>query len=370
MTPMLVQSYLRAGNSPESLTTRFGISVKPHPRYPSLLMLKYDQINSPFAEPLVRECRGVILDSADDWRAVSRPFDKFFNHGEALAAPIDWTTARVQEKCDGSLISVYRHFGEWQIASSGTPDASGPVGASAKTFRMLFLETMARHAYELPPARFAHCTFMYELMTKCNRIVVRHEEPRVVLLAVRETESGVEIPVEAFKSDPMPPVVRSFPLQSFADLATTFETMNPLEQEGYVVVDAQSNRVKVKHPGYVALHHMISSTGPKAILEIIRKGETTELLTHFPEWTEEFNVIQSKYDSLLEKVDSDFEAHRSIEAQKDFAIAVNTRTELPAAMFYMRNGAGTSKDFLAAWHIKHLMDKLGLCEAAPSVESA
>jgi T4 RnlA family RNA ligase len=365
MTAMLLQTYLRAGNDPATLTTRYGIAVKPHARYSYLLMFKYDQINSPFAEPIVRECRGVILDSSSDWAIVSRPFDKFFNHGDPLAAPIDWSTARVQEKLDGSLISLYWHFGEWQIASSGTPDASGHAGTSAQTFRQLFLEVMARHGYELPPVRFAHCTFMYELMTRWNRIVVQHPEPRVVLLAVRETESGVEIPVEAFKSDPMPPVVRSFPLQSFDDMAATFSTMNPLEQEGYVVVDAQSNRVKVKHPGYVALHHMISSTGPKAILDIIRKGETTELLTHFPEWTEEFNAIQAKYDALVSKVDADYEAHKGIESQKEFAIAVNARTELPAAMFYKRKGAGTTKDFLAAWHVKHLMDKLGLREVPP-----
>jgi tRNA splicing ligase len=31
---------------------------------------------------IVRESRGVILDSANNWSVVALPFDKFFNYGE------------------------------------------------------------------------------------------------------------------------------------------------------------------------------------------------------------------------------------------------------------------------------------------------
>ena len=38
--------------------------------------------------------------------------------------PIDWGTARVYEKLDGSLMTLYRYGGAWQVASSGLPDGS------------------------------------------------------------------------------------------------------------------------------------------------------------------------------------------------------------------------------------------------------
>lgn len=42
-------------------------------------------------------------------RIVCRPFDKFFNSGEPdhKREPMDWATARVYEKLDGSLIKAY-----------------------------------------------------------------------------------------------------------------------------------------------------------------------------------------------------------------------------------------------------------------------
>ena len=53
-----------------------------------LVCLKYSQIDSDFNEPLVRECRGIILEK-DTWKIVCYPFKKFFNYGEAYADEID-----------------------------------------------------------------------------------------------------------------------------------------------------------------------------------------------------------------------------------------------------------------------------------------
>src|SRR5262249_28873582 len=108
---MLVQEFLRGGGTLQDLAARFAVKAVRSARNPDLVLLEYSQLDSPFAEPIVRECRGLILDEARDWAVVSRSFDKFFNHGEPLAASIDWATATVQEKLDGSLCVAYHHGG-------------------------------------------------------------------------------------------------------------------------------------------------------------------------------------------------------------------------------------------------------------------
>lgn len=64
-------------------------------------LLKYNQINSDFSQDIVKQCRGIILDS--NHKIVCWPFSKFFNWGESNADEIDWSSARVQEKIDGCL---------------------------------------------------------------------------------------------------------------------------------------------------------------------------------------------------------------------------------------------------------------------------
>ena len=65
-----------------------------------------------------------MLDSDRDWQCVARPFDKFFNHGEDLAADVDWDTAVAYEKLDGTLVFLYEYDGEWLVGSTGTPPAA------------------------------------------------------------------------------------------------------------------------------------------------------------------------------------------------------------------------------------------------------
>ncbi len=63
---------------------------------------KYGGMNSMGA---ALQSRGLIL-RKDTNQPVCVPFYKFFNFGEEQAHPIDWSTALVYEKVDGSLIKV------------------------------------------------------------------------------------------------------------------------------------------------------------------------------------------------------------------------------------------------------------------------
>lgn len=95
-----LQKYLQT-KSPEDLTKELFIDVKPHKEYPNLLLFKYSQIDSPMSNPIVQECRGIILDKDNNWNIVSYPYKKFFNAEEPNASVINWETANVYEKLDG-----------------------------------------------------------------------------------------------------------------------------------------------------------------------------------------------------------------------------------------------------------------------------
>jgi hypothetical protein len=103
MPNLVIQNFLRSGYSFDELSDKYAIDAKRHSVYNNLVLFKYNQIESPFSEQIVRECRGIILDENDNWNVVCQSMSKFFNLGEGHAATIDWTTARVQCKVDGCL---------------------------------------------------------------------------------------------------------------------------------------------------------------------------------------------------------------------------------------------------------------------------
>ncbi len=361
---MLLQAYLRSGGTIDALARNLAIKATPSERLPGLVLFKYDQINSPLDIAMVRECRGVILDSNNNWEVVSRPFDKFFNYGEALAAPIDWATARVQEKLDGSLMTLYFYDGDWHVASSGHPDAAGNVNAWPMDFATLFWDTW--HATKLTNAPLdPHFNYMFELTSPYNMVVVPHTEPKLTLLGMRHVASGQEFhPHRHWEGDHFP-LVRTFPIGSFSDILASFDGVDGQRFEGYVVVDDAYNRVKVKHPQYVALHHLKDSVGasPKRLVEIIRKNESEEFLTYFPEFKDRFMALKDRYTKLLDRMDDDWErvmAHAiSVNAtRKEFA-ALAKNCAVPAYMFQRLDGRTPhAKQFLADMQIDQLMTYL------------
>lgn len=354
---MEVQRLLRSGLlSLDDLREEYGIRHKRHGRFPNLVQFEYHQYDSPPAEPVVRECRGLILDQDDSWRVVARPFDRFFNLGEPHADRIDWSTARAQEKLDGSLTFLYHHAGEWHVATRGSPDASGRVTDHDLTFRELFWRTWREEGFSVPHGR-EDLTLMFELTSQLNRQVVSYTETHLTLIGVRD-RSGREELVSDWSGRFR--VVREFPLTSVEDVLRALETLDPLQQEGYVVVDGGFGRVKVKRSGYVALHRLRSSASPRLILEVVRRGEDSELLVHFPEMSDVVLAVREEYDRLVDHLETACEEIRGIGPQGEFALRA-LETRFPSALFALRSGkVGSVREFLDGVPVRSLVRVLGL----------
>lgn len=59
---------------------------------------------------VLSECRGLVLDSKDNWKLVCFPYRKFFNFSEPNAATIDWNNVKVYEVCHCIVCVVLSSF--------------------------------------------------------------------------------------------------------------------------------------------------------------------------------------------------------------------------------------------------------------------
>ena len=383
MNAPLVVQFLRSGGTIADLASTRGITSKRHNKYSNLVLLKYNQIESPMGDPIVRECRGIILDETDNWKVISRSFDKFFNYGETHAVEINWSKASVQEKVDGSLMTVYAYDGAWHVSTTGTPDASGTVHYTSASglwlprpglqfpmpasFAEYFWQTCSLYP-ELPfneqrvgdPWR--NFSWMFELTGPLNRVVIPHTEAHITLLGARDPSTGRELSLGAAERmlNLTVPAVRSFPLVSVEDIMRTFGTFSPLVQEGYVIHDGDG-RMKTKHPGYVAIHYAKDGFTTRNLINIVKNGEVAEvfaaaLMTAFPgmdpkDIPEVFNTfpdlmhqldeIRKRFNLLVQITDSDFAAYRHLTPKKIFAEAIKDMLH-KSALFKMYDGKVTS----------------------------
>lgn len=342
------------------------IKATPHKEFPHIYSLKYNQIDSPMDNPVVQTCRGLIWD--DKAKVVlARAFDKFFNHGEGHAATIDWSTARVQEKLDGSLMILYwnpykvrpniRYMGDWDVASSGTPDASGTLISNGETtFAQKFWGLLNKWNPQWRNDFNRDETYIFEMCTLDNRIVIAHPNERVVLIGNRIRDihgEWNEFNVQELFGN-LWHCAQEFPLQSLEDIEQTFKVMDPMLQEGYVIVDGNFNRVKVKHPGYVAIHHVITNLTDKAILEVVRAGEISEVINQFPEYAGKFQKTKTALELLQNKILTRWEETKGIQDRKEFALQVKDEP-WSGILFSLKNGKISSVgEGLATMNIERL----------------
>ena len=306
--------------------------------YENKILLKYDQIESNMSFPEVQECRGLILEK-DTWKIMSMSFRKFFNHGEGNAAKIDWNSAVVLEKLDGTMIQVYWdwHKKEWFAATTGTAEGEGEVNNKmGTTFNELFWNTfdkvspIGRNSFNF----FKEYTFVFELTTPYNIVVKPHGESSITLLTIRDNRTLEEVSraqLERAGESFGVPVVKAFDLNAkdFGALIRTFEGM-PWSEEGYVVVDGNFNRVKIKNPAYVAVHHLKSKTAEHNILTVVKANEIEEFAATFPERREEIFRLKTSYDALIAKLN---EAWVELEPRKPKNITATERKNYATAVF-------------------------------------
>lgn len=331
----------------DAFVARYAMIVRRHREFPNLVFLKYNQIESPLNEPAVQECRGLILDEADDWRVVSFPFKKFFNHGEPNAGTIDWQVARVYEKLDGSLCTLYWYAGAWRVATNGLPDAGGPVGARGGTFGELFWDVWRKSGYRLPERDTGSC-YMFELLTPWNRVIVPQKSSRLVLLGARDLSTGKEQRPEPIAQAHGWDCIQSLAMDSINACVAAAESLDPMSQEGYVVCDGEFRRVKIKSPRYVALAYLKETVSTRRLLEIIRTGESEEFLTYFPEWRPAYDHVRLAYDELCASIEAAWNCLKGIPDRKSFA-AQAMKTRCPGALFAMLDGqCDSARPYLAA----------------------
>ena len=333
-----VQEFIKGNSDWECLLSSepYCISISHDTMYGrELVMFKYDQIRSDLSIPLVQECRGLILD-ANTFEVVSYPFNKFFNYGESLAADVDWGSAYVTQKLDGSIIKVVRfEDGNFLISTNGMIDAfkcSLPenYGRPFDTFGELFIEGLKWYGIRMEDFDRLFkpgITYMFELTSPWNQVVVNWNVTKAWFIGQRDNLTFKETffgDSELAHDFDTPKV---YPITNIGECVEAAKVL-PDSEEGYVVVDKDFNRIKVKSPRYVQLHYMAGNQiwSPTRVMEIIRDNEVSEYVAYFPKFKVAFDAIKAKYDAYVRDlkdiqnyIDNLLEVYNGSMPKKDFA---------------------------------------------------
>lgn len=248
-----------------------GILVK---REGPLAIFNYSSLGCDFFDQIVKEARGIILD-LEKMEAVCWPFNKFGNWQEAYADKIDWSSAKVQEKLDGSIMKLWfdNRQGNWRWSTNGVINADeaefegtnfGRLVRSASNYKNINFDSLNRDH-----------TYIFELVSPSGH-VIHYPTVRLWLIGERDLISGEEVEphIEGIQRP------KQYDLDNFDACIRVLASLNDsdnVEHEGFVVVDKDYHRIKMKTEEYLLHHHynMNHNISPSACIEILMSEDKT-----------------------------------------------------------------------------------------------
>jgi len=276
--------------------------------YDHKVILKYDQLNSNFNKQEVRESRGLILELGT-WNVMCLPFFKFFSYDDSKAHKIHWNIARVLTKRDGSLITLYYDYviNEWCFSTMGSANAEGKIitneELSDTTFGNLAFEYLKTSNVDLNKLKTKY-NYVFEITSQFNKVVTDYNTTSLKVLTIRDVNTLKELKhndVISHSKKHKLEVVKQHDYESLQELLDTFKNKD-YRFEGYVVVDSEFNRIKVKNPAWRVTHLMKTRDGlkfnktPHYLIDIIRSNNIEHFIKEFPNTKE---IVERLYDNFV-----------------------------------------------------------------------
>jgi hypothetical protein len=177
------------------------------------------------------------------------------------------------------------------------------------------------------------------------------------LLAVRNSRDDfAELPLNDFESSFRVADCYDFGSDNIVDAVNS----RGADHEGFIVCDADGNRIKVKSDVYVQLHR-VRGNGVPDFSELYLNDDLDEFLLHFPDYREKFQPLLDRLDDLNVFVAQFVELYKEYNQKEFAAIVLENHKKVSGAMFAIR--AKKSPDFLhyvSAMASKKLDELLGI----------
>jgi hypothetical protein len=230
------------------------------------------------------------------------PFYKFGNYGEGYADTINWETAKVLEKVDGALIKVWYHNDRWHVSTNGTIDAySADTFCEDLSYGQLFEKALGDKLEAFYEVLSPHYVYMFELVSPINQMTIFYPETKLYLIGARFMPLWLEVDTTMFSF--LKELGIEFPkYYSLDSLEKCLETVKDMsfDEEGFVVVDSNYHRIKIKSEEYLKKFHFTNnnSISEERVIKMLRDESLDDFLAYCPQYKDFVDRVLTKYEKL------------------------------------------------------------------------
>jgi hypothetical protein len=261
MKQLAIQEYLRSGKTLTDLKQEYHIDSIVNNEL-DIVVFNYTHL-TPINTEIGREARALFL-QLKTWSVVGKSIGGFLDiHSKDIDSTLNtfnWNEAKAYNKYDGCLVVLYYYKEQWRLGTRFSTDGKCNVfspnsGESEIHWIDVFKNTLVEYGMQweyFVTLLDEYKYYTFELCTPWNRNTVIYPNSLIKLLAIVDSNTLLEEDINEPKLKVFEP---EFDVVNSLEDVYTLVSKNddPLDHEGYVVVDDKFNRIKFKNPKYDAL---------------------------------------------------------------------------------------------------------------------
>ena len=217
-------------------------------------------------------CRGLVTNSKGE--IVARCLKKFFNWEQLVNSnyPIPNEPFTMTDKMDGQYSGLFYYDNEWIITSRGSFES---------IYAKRAFELLQKYNYKELSTDY---TYIFEIIFKEGRIVLKYDFEGLVMLAAINIETGIEISIHENRWELETLGFKLVKVYNGINDFKTIKTMIKDNEEGYVIQFKSGFRMKIKGDEYCRLHAIITQVSSRDVWTYLKDGlPLTELLENVPD---------------------------------------------------------------------------------------
>ena len=300
-------------------------NIKVTGNHQGLYNLNYDQINSPTMDDLVSLCRGTVIN--ENCEIVAMAFPRFHNYTSVIKKFEDSKDEIcITEKLDGTMIKIYYHDGKWLVGTRGEVATTGVNKDSGFTFYSMMLLALGlknkQEFHEWCELNLSpDCTYIFELVSQYNKVVVKYDETKLYLLGRIRTKNLHDLPeikdnvtnqdIGIYTPGRGTISVDNVDVKDLNKWFRHISTTGVTGKEGHVIYRNSLPLAKLKYVSYVTIHllqgdkykdDLDKNNIRERLLVPVLNNEVPELITYLPEYSDDINKLNHDYELTIDNL--------------------------------------------------------------------
>lgn len=288
----------------ELLKTKFGLQLIEEE---DLVIVRYNKKYSKMDEPLVRECRSIVMDKEYNIVCFSPPKSLEINEFKGMIK--NWKReVMVQPFLDGTMINCFYYNNKWYTSTRSSVD--GKTNYYSKlSFNTLFKQALIYNRIEMEDMDKRLC-YTFILNHPDNRIVVANNYPIITLVYIYRIRGQGKIidsiPIGDFKYEfKLVNILRNF--TSYEDIENYIKELEFYKKEDIIqgfFFRYKNYHSKIRHPMYNEIK-LLRGNKPDLLhsyLNIEKKRKIKKFLQYYPEYNSQFYNFKNIIDYSISDI--------------------------------------------------------------------